>query len=139
VVALGLVLLVLCVLLVLGIVLNNDGPVQAEAFGVSLDNVSVGGLFLVGVGVGSLLMIALGLVLVGSARKRHKKVAAKREVNDVKGERESLAEENARLQAELERTTHASTTPVPEAARHHGGDAPRSGTGPVRTDDTAQR
>ena len=138
-VALGLILLVLCVLLILGIVLNNGGPVQAEAFGVTLENVSVGGLFLVGVGVGSLLMLALGLVLVGASRKRAKKVAAKREVSHVKGERESLAEENTRLQAELERTTQASTTPVPDSARHHAGDPSQADSGSTRTDDTAQR
>jgi len=139
VVALGLVLLVLCVLLILGIVLNNGGPVQAEAFGVTLENVSVGGLFLAGVGVGSLLVFALGLVLVGASRKRAKKVATKREVSHVKGERESLAEDNARLQAELERTTQASTTPVPDSARQHAGDRSQGDSGSTRTDDDARR
>ncbi|MGI8536536.1 MAG: hypothetical protein ACR2K2_08555 [Mycobacteriales bacterium] len=104
-VAVGFVLLVLSALLAVGMVLTNRESVQAEVFGVSLDNVSVGGLFLVGLVVGVVTMIGLGLMLAGAARRRAKRVAAKREVRNVRGERESLAEENARLQAELERTT----------------------------------
>lgn len=109
-VAFGLVLLVLAALVAAGIVLSNGDSVQADAFGVSLDNVSVGGLFLVGMVVGVVAMLGLGLMMLGAARRRAKRVAVKREVRDVRGERESLAEENARLQAELERT---SATPGP--------------------------
>jgi hypothetical protein len=109
VVAVGLVLIVLCVLLAAGVVLTNSESVQAEAFGVSLDNVSIGGLFLIGVVVGAVAMTGLGLMLVGAARKRAKQVAVKREVRDVRGERADLAEENARLQAELERSGPAPT------------------------------
>ena len=101
-VALGLVLLVLCALLGAGIALSNTDPASAEAFGVSLSNVSIGGLFLVGAVVGAVAMLGLGLMLVGAARKRAKKVAMQREVASVRGEQESLAEENARLQRELE-------------------------------------
>ncbi len=99
----GVLLLVLCLLLAAGIYLPNTDPASFEAFGVTLDNVSIGGLFLVGVTVGALAMLGLGLVLVGSARKRHKKTALKREVRSERGRRETLAEENARLQSELER------------------------------------
>lgn len=111
-VAVGLVVLVLSVLVAAGIVLANGESVEAEAFGVSLDGVSVGGLFLVGMVVGVVAMLGLGLMLLGAARRRTKQVAVKREVRDVRGERESLAEENARLQAELERTASA---PAPAA------------------------
>ena len=110
-VALGLVLLVLCVVLGAGIALSNTDPASAEAFGVSLSNVSIGGLFLVGVVVGAVAMLGLGLMLVGAARKRAKKVALKREVQSVRGEQESLAEENARLQHELEQQ-RAATYPA---------------------------
>ncbi|MCW2715976.1 MAG: hypothetical protein JWN88_3023 [Frankiales bacterium] len=112
-IVLGVLLLVLAILVAIGIVLGNGEAVRAELFGVSLDNVSVGGLFLVGLVTGALAMLGLGLILAGAARKRAKKKAARREVSSVRGERESLAEENARLQAELERTTYASSTPVP--------------------------
>ena len=98
----GVLLLVLCLLLAAGIYLPNTESASFEAFGVTLDNVSIGGLFLVGVTVGALAMLGLGLVLVGSARKRHKKTALKREVRNERGQRETLAEENARLQSELE-------------------------------------
>ena len=101
-VALGLVLLVLCVLLAVGISLPNTETVSAEAFGVSLSNVSLGGLFLLGLATGALAMVGLGLILLGAARARAKKRAVKREVSTVRTEQESLAEENARLQAELE-------------------------------------
>lgn len=99
----GAVLLVLCVILVLGLYLPNGEAAPAEAFGVSLSNVSIGGLFLLGVAVGALTMLALGMVAMGAARKRHKKAAMKREVRSARGDQETLAEENARLQAQLER------------------------------------
>lgn len=113
-VALGLVLLVLVALLTIGVLLDNGGPVQAQIFGVTVDNVSVAGLFVVGLIAGAVAMLGLGLMLAGAARKRSKRVAAKREVRDVRGEREGLAEENSRLQAELDRSRQASTTPVPK-------------------------
>lgn len=101
-VALGLVLLVLCVLLAVGISLPNTETVSAEAFGVSLSNVSLGGLFLLGLATGALAMVGLSLILLGAARQRANKRAVKREVSTVRNEQETLAEENARLQAELE-------------------------------------
>ena len=108
-VALGLVLLVLCLVFGTGLVLSNADSVSAEAFGVSFADLSVGGLFLLGAAVGALTLLALGLILVGAARKRAKKLALKREVDSVRGEQESLAEENARLQAKLEQERTAST------------------------------
>ena len=125
-VVLGLILLVLCLVLGAGIVLSNTEPAAAEAFGVSLSNVSIGGLFLLGAAVGALAMLGLGLMLVGGARKRAKKVALKREVKNVRTEQETLAEENARLQAQLEqeRTTHPGSgsgeAPVADAGAGRG-------------------
>lgn len=122
-VVLGLILLVLCLVLGAGIVLSNTDPSSAEAFGVSLSNVSIGGLFLLGAAVGALAMLGFGLMLVGAARKRAKKLRLKREVKDVRSEQETLAEENARLQAQLEqeRTSYpadgapADTSPADDA------------------------
>ena len=123
----GVLLLVLCVILALGIFFSNTDPAAAEAFGVSLSNVSVGGLFLVGVAVGALAMLGLGLIAMGSARSRHRKAAAKREARSARGEQETLAEENARLQAQLEReraagmpttTSTASDADGPARGRH---------------------
>jgi len=103
VVLLGAILLVLCLVLGAGIVLSNTEATTAEAFGVSLSNVSLGGLFLAGVAVGALAVLALGMLLGGAARKRRKQAALKREVRTARGEQETLAERNARLEAELER------------------------------------
>lgn len=108
-IALGLVLLVLAVLLTLGIALFNGDPSGAEAFGVSLANVSIGGLFLTGVITGVVGAVGLSLMLGGFARGRSKKVRTKRAVKNARGEAETLAEENARLQEQLARERSAST------------------------------
>ena len=100
-VVLGLILLVLCLVLGAGIALSNTDPASAEAFGVSLSNVSIGGLFLLGAALGAVAMLGLALMLVGGARKRSRKLRLKREVKHVRTEQETLAEENARLQAQL--------------------------------------
>ena len=102
-VLLGAILLVLCLVLAAGIYFSNTDPITAEAFGVSLSNVSLGGFFLVGVIIGALAVLALGMLLGGAARKRRKRTALKREVRTARGEQETLAERNARLEAELER------------------------------------
>ncbi|MGZ6804825.1 MAG: hypothetical protein ACXVFU_17425 [Nocardioidaceae bacterium] len=100
-VLLGLLLLVAAGAVTLGVALSNTNAVSAEAFGVSLSNVSVGGLFLAGVATGAVLLLGLVLLLTGAARKRSRRVAVKREVRGVRTEREQLAEENAALRARL--------------------------------------
>lgn len=100
-VVLGLLLLLASGAVTLGVVLSNTNSVSAEAFGVSLSNVSVGGLFLAGAAAGAVLLLGLVLVLTGAARKRSRRVATKREVRGVRTEREQLAEENAALRARL--------------------------------------
>ena len=107
-VLLGAILLVLCLVLGAGMYFSNTDPVSAEAFGVSLSNVSVGGLFLFGVVVGAVALLSLGMLTGGAARKRRKSTALKREVRNARGEQETLAERNARLEAELERERSAS-------------------------------
>ena len=102
-VLLGAILLVLCLVLSAGVFFSNTDPISAEAFGLSLSNVSLGGFFLAGVVTGALAVVALGMLLGGAARKRRKRTALKREVRTARGEQETLAERNARLEAELER------------------------------------
>lgn len=123
-VLLGAILLVLCLVLGAGIALSNTEPVNAEAFGVSLSNVSLGGLFLAGVVLGALAVLALGMLLGGAARKRRKQAALKREVRNARGEQETLAERNARLEAELERER--------AAALPHTGETMSDGPGRTR-------
>ena len=100
-VLLGAILLVLCLVLGAGIVLSNTEAITAEAFGVSLSNVSLGGFFLAGVIIGVAGMLGLSLLLGGGARKRNKRVKQKQEVKAVRGEAETLEQENARLRQEL--------------------------------------
>lgn len=121
----GAILLVLCLIVGVGIALPNTEPVTAEAFGISLSNVSVAGLFLAGAVLGALTMLGLGLILVGLTRKRHKQVARKRQAKSARGEKETLAEENSRLQAELERE-RAASMPTSTASNEHTGDRPGS-------------
>ena len=102
-VLLGAILLVLCLVLSAGVFFSNTDPISAEAFGLSLSNVSLGGFFIAGVVTGALAVLALGMLLGGAARKRRKRAALKREVRTARGEQETLAERNARLEAELER------------------------------------
>ena len=102
-VLLGAILLVVCLVLSAGIFFSNTEAITAEAFGVSLSNVSLGGFFLTGVVIGALAVLALGMLTGGAARKRRKRTALKREVRTARGEQETLAERNARLEAELER------------------------------------
>lgn len=102
-VALGAILLLLSSLLAIGVFFSNTDPADAAIFGVSLSNVSLGGLFLVGVVTGIAAMLGLFLMFGGTLRRRHKTVAAKREVRSARGEAGALQDENARLTAELER------------------------------------
>jgi uncharacterized protein YlxW (UPF0749 family) len=102
VVVLGLVLLVLCVAVAVAVALANTSATSVEAVGYTLSGLTLGGLFLVGMAVGALALLALSMLLGGARRKRSRKLALKHEVRDVRTERETLAEENARLQAELE-------------------------------------
>ena len=106
-VILGLILLVLASLLTVGVFFSNMDPANAAVFGVTLTNVSVGGLFLVGVIAGVVGTLGLILMLGGSLRRRHKTVASKREVRTARGEAGAMADENARLSEELERARAA--------------------------------
>jgi membrane protein implicated in regulation of membrane protease activity len=121
VVLLGAILLVVCLVLSAGIFFSNTEAITAEAFGVSLSNVSLGGFFLTGVVVGALAVLALGMLLGGAARKRRKRTALKREVRTARGEQETLTDRNARLEAELERER---TSAYPQD--RVDGDQPRS-------------
>ena len=112
----GAILLVLCLVLGAGMFFSNTDPAAASAFGVTLSNVSIGGIFLLGAAVGAVAVIAFGMVTGGAARKARKAAAHRREMKTARGEQESLAERNARLEAELERERAASlphTDPTP--------------------------
>lgn len=99
---LGVVLLVLAVLLVLGTVFSNGQAVPGlDVFGVSLQDVSAGGLFLGGVVTGAVAMLALSLIFGGGVRKRHKAVERKRAVKGARSTASQLEQENAELRERL--------------------------------------
>jgi hypothetical protein len=110
-VVLGLVLLLICLLLGTGAALSNPEPAELDVFGFGITGLTVGGLVLLGVALGLVAMLALGMVLGGAARKRAKRQQVKR----VGRERETLAEENARLQGELEQRSAQSYPEAPVA------------------------
>lgn len=109
-VVLGVVILVLAAVLAVGVVTNNASPVAAEAFGTTFDGLTVGGLFLLGVATGALALCGLVMALGGLTRRRAKRRALKQQVREVRSERETLAEENARLQRELGERQHTDHT-----------------------------
>ena len=112
-VVLGLILLVLCVAVGVAVAVANTSATSLEAAGYTFTGLTLGGLFLVGMALGALALLGLSMMLAGARRKRARKVALKDEVREVRTERETLAEENARLQAELEQ--ERMTTPYPSA------------------------
>lgn len=100
-VALGMFLLALSGLLTAAMIVQNTEPSTASVFGQAVSGVTVGGLFAAGVATGIAALIGLTLILTG-ARRGKRRASLKREVRSVRGEKETLEEENARLQAELE-------------------------------------
>lgn len=129
-VVLGLLLLLASGALTVGVLLQNTDAVAVAAFGQTASGLTVGGLFLAGVGTGAIAILGLTMILAGASRRRARRVGLKREMRDVRDERETLAEENARLRDEL--TAARSTSPAyvdntvyPEDARVYPADTGR--------------
>ena len=118
--ALGLVLLVLSGVATLGVVLSNTDSVSASAFGISLSNVSIGGLFLAGAIAGVIFGLGLGLMIAGAARKRHRRVETKRTIKGARSEKEQLAVENEELRSQLAGTAPVDTYPAEEQEQGRG-------------------
>ena len=111
-VVLGLLLLVACVAVGVAVAIANTSATAVEGFGYSLSGLTLGGVFLVGMGLGALALLGLLMLLGGARRRRTKRIARRREVESVRSEQETLAEENARLQAELDQTRTVSPYPT---------------------------
>ena len=105
--ALGLLLFVASGVIALGVVLDNTDATSASAFGLTLDNVSIGGFFLAGAVVGVVFVIGLGMMLAGLRRRR----VQRKTVRVTRREKERLAAENAELRAQA-------ATPEPYPADH---------------------
>lgn len=117
-IVLGAVLLVVAALFTLASVFNG-ADVDYKVLGVSIDHVSVGGLFLTGLVTGAVAMFALSLVLGGSARKARKGAERKRAVKSARGQAETLEQENARLRDELATREHGAGS-VDDSTRLRG-------------------
>jgi gas vesicle protein len=117
-VLLGLLLLLVSGVFTAGMVLSNTDAVSASAFGSSLTNLSIGQLFLAGALTGLVFGLGLAMMLAGAARKRARRRGLKSQVKAVRSERESLAEENARLQSELEASRGGTEVYPAEGGKH---------------------
>ena len=131
-VVLGLLLLLAAGGLTAAVVMDNTDAVTVTAFEQSASGLTIGGLFLAGVVTGAIAILGLTMMLAGLSRRRARRVGLKREMRDVRDERETLAEENARLRDELAASrsalpAYADDTVYPEdtAGRH----ADTDGTG----------
>ncbi len=126
-VVLGLLLVVLSGGLAAGVALSSSDPVVATAFGVSLSNVSVGELFLVGAGAGLVFGLGLIIAVAGAGRRRAQRRGRTLELRAERDRHEALAQQNAELQEQLERTGGApvaeSVAPTP-LRRHAEPDQP---------------
>jgi hypothetical protein len=122
--ALGLLLLVLSGALAAVVAINNTDATSVSAYGYSLSNLNTGQLFLFGAITGLVFGLGLALMIVGAGRHRARRRTLKSEVKAVRTERAELADENARLQEELDRERNTRVTPMagddvyPVEARH---------------------
>ena len=116
-VALGLILLVLCGAATAGVVMQNTDPAALSVFGQSVSGLTTGTLFLAGVITGALGLLGLMLMFAGASRRRRRRLGRKQEMRAAYGEKETLAEENARLQRELAARSGSDVYPT-EGGRH---------------------
>src|SRR5690242_5230658 len=100
-VVLGLLLLLASGALTVGVVLDNTDAVSVAAYGQTASDLTLGGLFLAGAVTGAIAILGITMILAGLSRGRARRVVRKREMRDAVDERETLAEENARLRDEL--------------------------------------
>ncbi|MFN2538306.1 MAG: hypothetical protein ABR549_09165 [Mycobacteriales bacterium] len=82
------------------VALHNTDAGTLTAFGQSYDT-TVLGVFLTGAVAGLALMAGLSMMVGGAAGRRRRHAAAKAQVRDVSAENDQLADENARLRAQV--------------------------------------
>jgi uncharacterized integral membrane protein len=101
-VALGLLLLLASGALTVGVVVANTDGTTLAAFGQATSALNLGGVFLAGAITGAIAILGVTMVLAGASRGRARRAELRRRALDERQEKESLAEENARLRGELE-------------------------------------
>lgn len=82
------------------VALNNLDPATLTAFGQSYD-MTVLGVFLIGAVCGIAVMAGFALMVAGCLGRRDKRRKLRGRVTDVRTENEQLADENARLRAQV--------------------------------------
>lgn len=98
---LGLLLMLAAGALTAGVVLSNTDRTSAEVFGLTLSNLSLGGLFLAGAATALVFALGLWALLRGLARSRRRNLERRKVVRDTREQQSSLAAEKARLEREL--------------------------------------
>lgn len=99
--ALGLLLMLAAGALTAGVLVSNTNKISPEAFGVTLADISVGGLFLTGAVTALVFALGLWLLMRGLRRSRRRSVERRQIVRDTQEQQASLAAEKARLEQEL--------------------------------------
>lgn len=98
---LGLLLMLAAGVLTAGVLSSNTNKISAEAFGFSLPDVSVGGLFVAGAVTALVFALGLWLLMRGLRRARRRNVERRQIVRDTQKQQASLAAEKSRLEQEL--------------------------------------
>lgn len=109
---LGLLMILAAVLLGADFILENTQRSSGTIFNQTVDNWSLGGVFLAGGVTALVLALGLWLALGGAARKRRKKVTRKSRMRETQTQKESLVEENTRLAQQLEQERNAKAAAV---------------------------
>jgi uncharacterized integral membrane protein len=95
--ALGLLLFVVSGVVGLAVVLDNTDSVSMSAFGLTIDNVSLGGVFLAGAVAGLVFMLGLAMMAAGGRKRREQR----KTVKVTRREKVRLETENAELRAKV--------------------------------------
>jgi len=118
---LGLLLVVAAGVVGIAIAMNNTDPATLAAFGETYDMTALG-VFLVGAVVGIVAMTGFALMTAGTLGRRDRRRVLKTRVRDAHSEKEQLAEENARLRAQVSdpypTDTTTDTTTTTRRGRH---------------------
>jgi membrane protein implicated in regulation of membrane protease activity len=121
-VVLGLILLLAAGLGTAALVSQNTDAAAVTVAGHAFHG-TLGGLFLAGVAAGVVGLLGVLMLLTGLSRRRARRAGLKRQVREAHSERETLAEENTRLQRELDAAQAAEPAYQQDAAtggRHVG-------------------
>ncbi len=97
-IALGLLLLVAAGTVGAAVVLTNTDATSVSALGVTVDSLSLGGVFLVGIALGALALLGALMMLAGARTRRARHVSTRRQVKQ-------LAKENAALRTRVDNGT----------------------------------